>query len=1309
MVTSRIGRVTALIATAVLLGVVATAAASDTAAHAPRQTTCFWIAESASKFGIGPNNAFPDSGAVYWAAKFTMPAGSRLILHGRFAHARYQSFNSYNATTNAPIDALDDVHTHPDRGSINPFIVGANRAATRRSYTIAFVDTPVPPRRAANTLYVGVAGQSVQEILYRVYVPDTFTRAGLTGGVDLPSVTLRLAGGQVETGQAACATLRSRRSGRFELTTLPAALYGPLRSPPGAAATFPAAPTPIFRAYYNTSFLVACGYEGKCGGRPVRSGGQYSNIDSDYMSAFVNRGFRAGPVLVLHGELPVTPQTGPDVTRMPAGQMRYWSMCQNESLYTTRGAGCVYDSEVPIDSHRRYTIVTSLPSDRPADATAACGVAWIPWPVRGDGDGHLDDGLLIVRNMLPSPGFHHAIQDTTVPGDERAVLGPYYPQGTYTTRAAFDRRHGCPRASVAPAPRRTAAVAAPWAPADIASSVGSGDFGTWRTDPFGLPSYRYTVNELTDPRARQPELAGGTGASSQVGNDHIVADAFNHGYVQLWSQDRRYEWTNRYDAADRHFAGGFGYLRIGRRVVSTLYDDRPAGSRTLRDFGIGYFHRATRADGTLIDEYVYAPFGNDPLLLHDVTITNETSQRRRVSWYEYWDVNPFDQATKTQIGTGPVRWLAAERVLATTQQPTALDRHPLTIFAAVLRGPAGGRFGDTGSFFGAGSRALPAAVAAGRRDGTLAPAAAQGTIGRAMFAFSTPLVLAPHASVTLRYAYGAAHAATIAGLVHRYRQAAAPLQTSERRWRVWLPQITFGSGRAWLSRELQWDAYTVRSGATYEDCRGRHIISQGGYYQYQYGFQGAFRDPLQIMLPMIYADPALARDVLVYSAEEQPSGGQIPYAMSELCRPFKFGNADDLDVWLLLAASEYGLATRDLALFHLPVTFAGGGRATLWQHLELAFHHQQSLLRADGGYAALDTGDWSDLSTTYLQMTESTLVDAEAAYIYPRLALLADALHDRGFAAQLRRAAASDLRVTRAQWTARGWYARGYAGDQVLGAGAIFGEEQPWAILAGAPAAVQARRLVASIRRYLTGIGAPAAIHGPSRIGSAQSPAADDPAVTEHSSPTTPGIGVNAAVFPGGSWYAVNGWLTWALGSLGGTVAGARRDAFSEFQRNTLTAHAVAYPAHWDGILSVDDVCHAFYSPTPAMCGAGLTTAYEGQVMHQPAWSLFDAIRLAGITPTESGMQIVPELPFHTFSLALPDVGVAYAGAIARGYVVTASTAPIRMAVAPPAGRRWQVDVNGRAVSAALRGGLLTFTMPMRAGRRSGWVIATSA
>ena len=82
-------------------------------------------------------------------------------------------------------------------------------------------------------------------------------------------------------------------------------------------------------------------------------------------------------------------------------------------------------------------------------------------------------------------------------------------------------------------------------------------------------------------------------------------------------------------------------------------------------------------------------------------------------------------------------------------------------------------------------------------------------------------------------------------------------------------------------------------------------------------------------------------------------------------------------------------------------------------------------------------------------MTESMLVTAQLAYVYPRLAELADARGDRGFAAALRAAAAELRTVLRREWTGRGWYSRGYGARGQIGRGAIFGEPQPWALLAG--------------------------------------------------------------------------------------------------------------------------------------------------------------------------------------------------------------------------------------------------------------------
>ena len=62
------------------------------------------------------------------------------------------------------------------------------------------------------------------------------------------------------------------------------------------------------------------------------------------------------------------------------------------------------------------------------------------------------------------------------------------------------------------------------------------------------------------------------------------------------------------------------------------------------------------------------------------------------------------------------------------------------------------------------------------------------------------------------------------------------------------------------------------------------------------------------------------------------------------------------------------------------------GSASLWSHLRSAFRHQESLLGPHGGYLTPGAGDWSDFSTAFLQMTESHLVSAQLAYVYPRMA-----------------------------------------------------------------------------------------------------------------------------------------------------------------------------------------------------------------------------------------------------------------------------------------------------------------------------------
>ena len=428
-------------------------------------------------------------------------------------------------------------------------------------------------------------------------------------------------------------------------------------------------------------------------------------------------------------------------------------------------------------------------------------------------------------------------------------------------------------ALAAPAAARAAPVplSADRSPADVDSAFGSGAFGRWTSDARGLPAFRYLIDQQVFPPARQPELKGATEAQHQLGNDHIVAAAFNHGYTQLWSQDRLPQWANRFDPENGHYGGGFGYLNVAGRVVSTLYLDRPRGSRSERLFGTGYYQRRLRAAGLEVRERVYAPFGDDPLLLHDVTIRNPTRKPQRASWFEYWDVNPYLEADDRSRAVGTARWTQSHRTLSVPQASGDLgDERPLSIFAAALRAPAGGHETSAARFFGSGTRAAPAAVAADRLSGSTA------RDGGTLFAFRAPLRLRPGQSITLRYAYGMAHPRQILPLVRKYRGARNPFATMRSRWAAWLPRADFGPGRTWAARELQWDAYLLRTAAVYEEECGHHTITQGGYYQYSAGANLGSRSWLHYLLPMVYADPALAREILRFSVVVQSAGGGPP-------------------------------------------------------------------------------------------------------------------------------------------------------------------------------------------------------------------------------------------------------------------------------------------------------------------------------------------------------------------------------------------------------------------------------------------------
>jgi hypothetical protein len=144
-------------------------------------------------------------------------------------------------------------------------------------------------------------------------------------------------------------------------------------------------------------------------------------------------------------------------------------------------------------------------------------------------------------------------------------------------------------------------------------------------------------------------------------------------------------------------------------------------------------------------------------------------------------------------------------------------------------------------------------------------------------------------------------------------------------------------------------------------------------------------------------------------------------------------------------------------------------------------------------------------------------------------------------------------------------------------------------------------------------------------------------------------------------------------------------------------------------VISVDDACNAHYASDPSRCGIGLFSGWNTQVMHQPSWGLFTALKLAGLDPTRDGYRIDPHLPTASFSLRMPDAGVEYARTHARGYVRPSGHERLRVSVSlPRALRRGSAAafVDGRRVRATRAGGTLRFALRGRGGRLVDWAVA---
>jgi hypothetical protein len=812
-------------------------------------------------------------------------------------------------------------------------------------------------------------------------------------------------------------------------------------------------------------------------------------------------------------------------------------------------------------------------------------------------------------------------------------------------------------------------------------AFGSGHFGKWIEDEFGLPAYYYTCNQINDPKAITPMNEvwhAKTDHWHQVGNDRLVAVASNYGYVQVRQDEGGPKFLNVYDPEYKHYAGGFGYLTDGKNLISTFYSEHHQSFERI--FGIGYYRKIVEDNGYKADQVIFAPFGDDPILISQITITNNRKMAVDLDWVEYWGCFMY-QFSLLSFGKGlqvkdqsitrnlrrefnekfklKFQIIERDRGLLVTRyinsgvtkfdnkpritKPSFDDNHPPSTFLISLDADADSLCNDESLFFGNNNIESPEGISSAFKS-------KKSIIdnGNAMF-IKRKIHLKPSENQTLYFAFGyLPDDFELTSLLNKYKvDLFNSWRKSSESWKEKRLELNVLED-PWIIREIIWHNYYLRSGMTYDNFFQEHILSQGLIYQYIMGFQGAARDPLQHVKPFLFTEPNIVKEVLRYTLKEVKEDGEIPYSITGFGMAFESIKSSDFELWLLWLASEYILVTRDVNFLDeeiptYPLYGRKAGRSTVRDLLYRCYKHFTEITgTGPHGIQRLSVGDWNDTILLGLipneklgevrKNGESVLNSAMAAYTLKQYAEILTLCGDSDSAEEILEYVRKQIEAVRTQWTGD-WFKRAWLTEDIgwFGEDQIWLEPQPWTIIGEITNQEQSEVLIKSINTLL---------REPSPIGAMLHNKGFKGKII--------GMGANAGI-----WYSINGTLIWALSKIDGKMA------WDEWKKNTLTYHAENYPDIWYGIWSGPDTYnsilskypgHAIFNPfyltgdpkdeSEILTSTGLNfTDFPIMNLHSHAWPLYNIIHLIGAEFTGEGIRLKPIIPKEEYELSSPIFG----------------------------------------------------------------------
>ncbi len=815
----------------------------------------------------------------------------------------------------------------------------------------------------------------------------------------------------------------------------------------------------------------------------------------------------------------------------------------------------------------------------------------------------------------------------------------------------------------------------------VPCGVGSGIFGRWVIDDAGLPAYDYGLDENADARASWFNTEGVDRRDQwfTFGNGRVNALATNDGPIEVTTQDRGITYLDKIDASQNNFGGGFSYVDDGDATWSTAYAWRPTGAKTTRRFGMGYARSSMEFRGVKTTRTTFAPRGALGVVT-EIEIANTSAHGEHLSHYEVWDVarRPIETnwivsglpltavpanaraardarnamwnetierdgqtnvvgLRRTYVGTDP---------LPSPGDANAIDYFPGDPFLASLVGKMDAVYTDQNAFFGAGGPSAPDAVAA-RAPETQDDGATNGQGQPRMFAARTDLDLAPGEKRTLRFFYGYAPMGTPFivpdGIADPNADLLASVRASLEDHLVYFSTthdapITGGV----LQREMAWHAAQIEASVAHRDFWSHDVVPQGSAYLYLHGADGALRDLALFAIPLAYTHPGLAREeLLLMTGMQFADDGRFSYAFQ--------GNGvlddalgihahpSDLDLFFLWALSEYVGATGDVAILDASAPFyQASPNATVWDHVVASSRHLFDVVGSGShGLIRVGDGDWNDGivfdapdRALAIASGESVPNTQMAVAVLPRAADMI-ATRDQALASEMRTHVDAYRAALPQTWTGS-FFGRAYFGDDTLfEASTLDLESQVWALASNTLASDEDRRALVSA------------------IGSQL----DDP------SPT------GATLAAGGQvWPAISGLLTW------GYALSDEPRAWNHLAKNTLAAHALAFPNQWAGIWSAPDGMESNAGDRPGEAwysAATPMTDFPVQNQNAHAMPLFALLRTCGIDASASGVVIDPHAS-RDFSLQTALIDLAKRGSLVTGTYRPTGTSPRTIEVRAP-------------------------------------------